>query len=68
MNIFGYRFTITKLHRKRSKNKLGARRWSESETNTLLRMHDEGKNADEIAELLNRTLPSIYSRLAKVKI
>ena len=72
MNLFGYDFTldfsVTKQEeRKKKATGFSAKRWSSSEKNALLRFHSENKSSEEIGKLLNRTIPSVNSMLAKIK-
>jgi len=68
MKIFGYEITIKKVHPKARKSPLkGRKKWTTSETNTMLRMRSEGKSTEEIAQLLNRTAASVHTRLWKIR-
>ena len=44
-----------------------ARNWTETETNTVLRLRNEGKTAQEIGKMLNRTTAAINTRISKVR-
>jgi hypothetical protein len=71
MNLFGYDFTlefsVTKQEEKKKKRKGYSRKaWTESETNALLRFRNENKSWREIANLMNRTEASCYTRYHKI--
>lgn len=66
MNLFGYELTLRKTHKKKIKG-FSAKRWSASEQRTLLKFRNEGKSNEEIAKLLHRTVPAIYSKMWKIR-
>ncbi len=66
MKIFGYEFIVRK-EKKKKVTGFSSKPWTESETNTMLRLISEGKSQKEIAIMLKRTVPAIYSRLNKVR-
>ncbi len=66
MQIFGYEITIKKRKYKKTKG-FSAKPCTESEVNTALRLVNEGKSQSEVAKLLNRTTPAVYSKLNKVR-
>ena len=65
-NILGYTFSVQKKVRKKARG-FSARVWTKSEVDTLMRFRGEGKSTSEIAKLLKRTEPAIYSKLTKLK-
>jgi len=65
MKIFGYTITIKRAPKRRTGYK--RRQWSESETNTALRLRSEGKTITQIASMLNRTEASVNSRFNKIR-
>ena len=62
--FFSYELIVQQ--KKRSPLKYSRRPWTESETNTLLRLRNEGKNWVEVGKLLNRTHSACASRYAKI--
>ena len=66
MEIFGYKFIIKKVKRKRKAKGFSAKQWSTSEKNTLLRLHGEHMSVEQIAKELNRTPASINSMIYKL--
>ena len=65
-NILGYTLSVDKTTKKKRKG-FTAKIWTRSEVDTLLRFRNEGKPTSEIAELLHRTEPAIYSKLGKIR-
>ncbi len=65
MKLFGYEITIKK--KKAKKTGYSRKAWTASETNTALRMRNEGKTTAEIAKHLSRTEQAVNSRLWKVR-
>lgn len=63
LKIFNIRIEVRRVKRKGGYSR---RKWTNSETDTMLRLWNEGKNKQEIADLLNRTPSSIYARYQKV--
>ncbi len=63
LKIFNIQIEVRRAKRKGGYSR---RVWSKSETDTMLRLWNEGKNKQEIAELLNRTPNAIYARYQKV--
>lgn len=65
MRLFG--FEIKRIKKRKKTQGFSRRQWTKSETDTLLRLRNEGKNWKEIASLMNRTDAACYSRYHKVK-
>ena len=59
--------TLKRITRPTASRKFGSRRWTPSEMNTLVRFYNEGRQVEEIAGLLKRSKPSIYTRLTKLR-
>jgi len=66
IRILNIELSIKKVNKKR-KVGYSSKRWGESETNTLLRLSNEGTLVEDIAKLLGRTKASINTRLSKVR-
>ncbi len=62
--LFKYMLKIIKPKRRK---RISRRPWTASETNTLLRLRNEGKNWNEVSKLLNRTASACSNRYGKVK-
>ncbi len=65
MKLFGYEIIIKKITRKRAKG-FSSRKWTQSETDTMLRLKNEGKSSEVIGAMLNRTAPAISARYTKI--
>lgn len=64
-NLLGYKVEITRNKEKR--RGYSRRSWTKSETDTMLRLRNEGKSWEEISKLLNRTASAITARHYKIK-
>jgi len=64
LKLFGY---ILELKKKGKRKSTSRRRWTVSETNTALRLVNEGKSRAEIASMLNRTEQSVNTHLWQVR-
>ena len=64
--IFNY-VVIFEIKKRKYKIGYSRRKWTTSETNTLLRLRNEGKSYEEIGKLMNRTASSCYSRIHNIR-
>jgi DNA-binding NarL/FixJ family response regulator len=67
MKLFGYEITIKRIGGDREQARMGRRRWTRSETDTLLRFLNEGRSYEEIGDLLHRTDKAIINRVSKIR-
>ena len=65
MNIFGYTITMKKTPKRKTGYR--SKTWTKSETDTALRMRNEGQPTEKIASLLGRTVASVNARIWKVR-
>ncbi len=67
MKLWKWEITLKKIKHHRSKNKLGARRWTKSEIDSMLKQYNDGVDILDISKNLNRTKASIYTKMNKVR-